>query len=123
MADPTEHPELERHVQDLIDSTGTLLRVSEEAEKLAVIFPDFTKLEICEFIIARAGALKIGMELENLDDTGRRKRFQQREERIRRRAYEIWEREGRPEGRESEHWYRAAGELDAAAGGDGNGGR
>ncbi len=112
MAEATDHPELERHVRALIDSTDTLLRVSEEAEKLAVIFPDLTKLEICEFIIARAGAKKIGMELENLDDSGRRKRFLHREDRIRRRAYEIWEREGRPEGRASEHWYRAAGELD-----------
>jgi Protein of unknown function (DUF2934) len=112
MAEARDHSELERHVRNLIDATGTLLRVSEEAEKLAVIFPDLTKLEICEFIIARAGAEKIGMELENLDDSGRRKRFLQREERIRRRAYDIWEREGRPEGRASEHWYRAARELD-----------
>jgi hypothetical protein len=62
------------------------------------------------------------MELENLDDSGRRKRFLQREERIRRRAYDIWEREGRPEGRASEHWYRAAVELDRP-GGEETGGR
>ena len=122
MAEARDYPELERHVRNLIDATGTLLRVSEEAEKLAVIFPDLTKLEICEFIISRAGAEKIGMELENLDDSGRRKRFLQREERIRRRAYDIWEREGRPEGRASEHWYRAAGELDMPGGGE-TGGR
>lgn len=36
------------------------------------------------------------------------------DEKIRRRAYEIWEREGRPEGRESEHWQMAAAELAAA---------
>lgn len=30
-----------------------------------------------------------------------------REQRIRKRAYEIWEGEGRPEGREAEHWDRA----------------
>jgi hypothetical protein len=122
MAEARDYPELERHVRNLIDATGTLLRVSEEAEKLAVIFPDLPKLEICEFIIARAGAEKIGMELENLDDSGRRKRFLQREERIRRRAYDIWEREGRPEGRASEHWYRAAGDLDRP-GGEETGGR
>ncbi len=29
------------------------------------------------------------------------------EERIRRRAHEIWEREGRPEGREQDHWFQA----------------
>jgi hypothetical protein len=33
------------------------------------------------------------------------------EEAIRRRAHEIWEREGRPEGREAEHWDRARLEL------------
>ena len=115
MVEARDYSELERHVRDLIDATDTLLRVSEEAEKLAVIFPDLTKLEICEFIITRAGAEKIGMELENLDDSARRKRFLQREERIRRRAYDIWERDGRPEGRASEHWYRAAGELDRPA--------
>lgn len=36
-----------------------------------------------------------------------------RQERIRARAYEIWEREGRPEGREDEHWRQAAAEVDA----------
>ena len=117
MVDP-QNPELERRVQELIGSSGALLRVSEEAEKLAVIFPDVSKLEICELIIDRAAAQNIGMELENLDDSGRRKRFQYREERIRRRAYEIWEREGRPEGRASEHWYEAAQELDARPEGD-----
>src|SRR5689334_23651409 len=35
------------------------------------------------------------------------------DERIRRRAYEIWEREGRPHGRESEHWRMAVDELAA----------
>jgi hypothetical protein len=35
-----------------------------------------------------------------------------REERIRRRAHELWEREGRPEGRAQEHRERAAQDLD-----------
>jgi hypothetical protein len=116
--DDEQNPELERRVRDLISSSGQLLRVSEEAEKLAVIFPDVPKLRICELIIDEASAQNIGMELENLDDSGRRKRFSHREDRIRRRAYEIWEREGRPEGRASEHWYQAASELDAAPDGD-----
>ncbi|WP_280842803.1 DUF2934 domain-containing protein [Pararoseomonas baculiformis] len=42
------------------------------------------------------------------------------EERIRRRAHEIWEREGRPEGRQEEHWAQACREI--AAEGDGSGG-
>ena len=33
------------------------------------------------------------------------------EERIRTRAYELWEGEGRPEGREIDHWLQAAQEL------------
>jgi hypothetical protein len=33
------------------------------------------------------------------------------ETRIRERAYAIWEHEGRPEGREREHWERAAREI------------
>jgi Protein of unknown function (DUF2934) len=31
--------------------------------------------------------------------------------RIERRAYELWEAEGRPQGRELEHWLRAEAEL------------
>lgn len=32
-------------------------------------------------------------------------------EQIRQLAYEIWEREGRPEGKESEHWQQAEREI------------
>ena len=32
---------------------------------------------------------------------------------IGRRAYEIWEREGRPNGRDREHWFQAERELDS----------
>ncbi|TPI10967.1 DUF2934 domain-containing protein [Mesorhizobium sp. B4-1-3] len=36
-----------------------------------------------------------------------------REERIRQRAHEIWEREGRPEGRQQEHWDQAVQEIES----------
>ena len=36
-----------------------------------------------------------------------------REEMIRRRAREIWEKEGQPEGRATEHWETATREVDA----------
>ncbi|AWJ82077.1 hypothetical protein TSH58p_00580 (plasmid) [Azospirillum sp. TSH58] len=36
-----------------------------------------------------------------------------REDRIRHRAYEIWERDGRPEGRGEEHWAQACAEIEA----------
>jgi hypothetical protein len=39
-----------------------------------------------------------------------------REARIRARAYERWERDGRPEGRAEEHWAEAERELDGSAG-------
>jgi hypothetical protein len=35
-------------------------------------------------------------------------------ERIRRRAYELWEHEGRPEGRAHAHWYQAEMEITRA---------
>lgn len=35
-----------------------------------------------------------------------------REERIRERAHEIWEQEGRPQGRHDDHWERATREVD-----------
>jgi hypothetical protein len=48
-----------------------------------------------------------------------------RDERVRKRAYEIWEKEGRPHGRHDEHWRRAAEEdlarEDAAAAKEGRG--
>ncbi|WP_429232422.1 DUF2934 domain-containing protein [Inquilinus ginsengisoli] len=34
-------------------------------------------------------------------------------ERIRQRAYDIWHREGRPDGREQEHWDQAVAEIEA----------
>ncbi|MDG4575056.1 MAG: DUF2934 domain-containing protein, partial [Defluviicoccus sp.] len=34
---------------------------------------------------------------------------------IEKRAHEIWEREGRPDGRAEEHWQRAVAELDDEA--------
>lgn len=37
------------------------------------------------------------------------------EEAIRDRAYAIWEREGRPQGRERDHWLQAAWELSGEA--------
>ena len=39
-----------------------------------------------------------------------------KEDRIRSRAYEIWKREGCPEGRDREHWEEAVQELDRQAG-------
>jgi hypothetical protein len=35
-----------------------------------------------------------------------------REEKVRRRAYDIWEREGREHGRDKEHWRRATEEVE-----------
>ncbi len=37
------------------------------------------------------------------------------EEGVRRRAYAIWEGEGRPEGRDLEHWRQAESEIGRAA--------
>ncbi|SDF19751.1 DUF2934 domain-containing protein [Limimaricola pyoseonensis] len=36
-----------------------------------------------------------------------------RDERIRRRAYELWQREGAPEGRDQAHWHEAVAQIDA----------
>jgi len=40
------------------------------------------------------------------------------EQRIRDRAYHIWEEEGRPHGREREHWQRARSEVMAVQNGE-----
>ena len=47
------------------------------------------------------------------------------DKRIQQRAYEIWESEGRPEGRQHEHWQQARGEFSEARSeaGAGKGGR
>ncbi|MGF6227632.1 hypothetical protein QFZ27_001587 [Inquilinus ginsengisoli] len=46
--------------------------------------------------------------------------IEDRSERIRQRAYIIWQREGRPEGREQEQWRQAEAEIEAedVAGGE-----
>jgi len=38
-----------------------------------------------------------------------------RQDRIRRRAHEIWEQAGRPEGAHQEHWDKATAEVDGGA--------
>lgn len=45
-----------------------------------------------------------------------------REQQIRARAYEIWESEGRPDGKEAEHWERAAREVAERGDGQAEGG-
>ena len=40
-----------------------------------------------------------------------------RQRRVEQRAYEIWEREGRPHGKHDEHWHRAAEEVERESGG------
>jgi hypothetical protein len=35
------------------------------------------------------------------------------EEEVRQRSYEIWQREGCPDGKADEHWFRAKAELEA----------
>jgi hypothetical protein len=43
--------------------------------------------------------------------------MQQDHEKIRQRAYEIWDREGRQHGRADDHWVQAERELGASPGG------
>jgi len=43
----------------------------------------------------------------------RAKRPQSREEKIRHRAYELWEQDGRPSGRADDYWHRAEREIRA----------
>ncbi|WP_245455952.1 DUF2934 domain-containing protein [Mesorhizobium sp. M7A.F.Ca.US.008.03.1.1] len=50
-----------------------------------------------------------GIETDGLEDLA----MDSREEKIKRRAHEIWEQEGRPAGREQEHWDRAVQEIEA----------
>ncbi len=38
-----------------------------------------------------------------------------REDRIRKRAYDLWERDGAPEGHQHAHWQQAEREIDAEA--------
>ena len=40
----------------------------------------------------------------------------QHDDRIRQRAHEIWEQQGRPEGRQEEHWAQARREIEAGSG-------
>ncbi|MQW63150.1 DUF2934 domain-containing protein [Sinorhizobium meliloti] len=63
----------------------------------------------------------IQRELERRNHSGSRppdRSTDVKEERIRRRAYEIWEREGRPDEEHDRHWHQAEKELEGE-GGDG----
>ena len=40
----------------------------------------------------------------------------QNEDRFRQRAHEIWEQQGRPDGRQEEHWAQARREIEAGSG-------
>jgi len=46
----------------------------------------------------------------------------EKEDKIRRRAYELWEQEGCPHGRAWDHWVQAAREVEAEEGGHANSG-
>jgi hypothetical protein len=41
-----------------------------------------------------------------------------REEKIRQRAHQMWEADGKPDGRDGEHWHRAVREIDGGGDGD-----
>ena len=43
-----------------------------------------------------------------------------REERIRQRAYDLWQKEGAPEGRHQDHWHEATAQIDAEQAADSN---
>jgi Protein of unknown function (DUF2934) len=45
---------------------------------------------------------------------------EQKEQAIRERAYAIWEEEGRPDGKDLEHWCRAEDEINSASEGGEN---
>jgi hypothetical protein len=45
-----------------------------------------------------------------------------RDDELRKRAYEIWESEGRADGSDMDHWLRAEQDLDAAGDDEDNGG-
>lgn len=55
------------------------------------------------------------LDPSDLDPTTEATVTDDRQERIRQRAHEIWEQAGRPEGSHMEHWDRATAEIDGAA--------
>lgn len=52
---------------------------------------------------------------QSIDEHGGRHASIQEDE-VRRRAHAIWEREGRPEGRQEDHWIQAKREIEREAG-------
>jgi DUF2934 family protein len=55
------------------------------------------------------------LDPSDLDPTTEATVTDDKQERIRQRAHEIWEQAGRPEGSHMEHWDRATAEIDGAA--------
>jgi len=62
--------------------------------------------------IGDAGQIGNPSAKHDLDNNSQRATPVDREDRIRQRAHEIWESEGRPEGKAQEHWDRAGQDLD-----------
>jgi Protein of unknown function (DUF2934) len=71
---------------------GWLYRRVEALRLLAQNFTDVSVLKVINELTAEYKACAVKLE---------------RQERIRTRAYYLWEKEGRPEGRAPEHWCRA----------------
>ena len=59
----------------------------------------------------RAAAAKPASQAAAGRPMAARRRTENMHEHIQRRAYELWESEGRPAGREHAHWLQAEGEL------------
>ncbi|MGQ7794627.1 DUF2934 domain-containing protein [Faunimonas sp. B44] len=103
--------ELPMRIANVVHSCGELVRVSKAAEKLLVEFPEASKESICLAIIRAALASGRGVELEGISEDGGRWPSPSLMEALRRRAYELWEQEGRPSNREEDHWLGAEQEL------------
>lgn len=69
---------------------------------------------------ADAGGRKMARRAANQIDRQSASPAASRDEEIRKRAYSLWEKEGRPEGKHRHHWTLAEHELDAQQGEAGN---
>jgi hypothetical protein len=80
-----------------------LQREAERYRRLATTIDDRRAIEALRELAAECDELAVVLE---------------REQRVRRRAYEIWEQQGRSHGRHADHWAAAERELAGAENGE-----
>jgi CBS domain-containing protein len=96
-------PDSVGHVHNVELTRVAVARCSSKSEAVQAAIREFEKAQ---------KATRWDLVADGYDVLEHSRRPFEREQRIRERAHALWEREGRPEGRDEEHWAQACREID-----------